>query len=1048
MPDASSSSSSSSSRSSSSSSSSSDSEASDSEAFELARQSSPVGAPVDEQPSSQPADSVTGDTPPTVASAATAPAAAPPTIAAAPPPAPPPAATPPLVKSGSSTSNSVPKRSVERPRPSIDAIRASMDARRSMDGRRSVEGRPSMEVLDKRPRPSMDLHARPSLDLRTREEFPLPQNVPIEEDDFVPSTGLSTSEATELLKQYGRNELEEKATPKWLVYLQQLYGPMPIMIWIAIIIEAGIQNFPDMGILIGIQFINATIGWYESTKAGDAVAALKASLKPSATCKRDGEWKVIDAATLVPGDLVQLNAGAAVPADCIVNEGRIEVDQAALTGESLPVTMVKGDSPKMGSNVTRGEVEASVQFTGKSTFFGRTASMLQTVNELGNLQKVLLRIMIVLIVLSITLCVVALIFLTVHKDVEFVHALGFVIVLLVASIPIAIEIVTTTTLAVGSRKLASMQAIVTRLVSIEEMAGMNMLCSDKTGTLTLNKMVIQPECPCAGPGLDRDQVLQMSALAAKWKEPPKDALDTMILGSADIKALDVYTQLDYMPFDPTIKRTEGTLRGPDDRVFKVTKGAPNIILNLCKNKEEIRAEVEAVILDLGKRGVRCLGVARTYVENEKELGWEMLGILTFLDPPRPDTKRTIERAVEYGVKVKMITGDHHVIAVETARVLGMGIKIEDSEGLPEMDADGKPPKDLGKIYGDRIEAADGFAHVYPEHKFLIVEALRQRGFKVGMTGDGVNDAPALKRADVGIAVSGATDAARAAADIVITSPGLSVVVEAIIIARCIFQRVKNFINYRVAATLQLLCFFFITVFAFPPDTFVQPPVTGGEQEWPVFFELPVLLLMLITLLNDGTLITIGYDSVRPSRTPEEWNLPMLFCVSSVLAAVACGSSLLLVWCALDSHAIGSVFHAFGLPPMRYSQIVMLMYLKVSISDFLTLFSARTRSFFWTEKPGWMLLVGGFTALSLSTILATTWPPTYIDNIFVIGLSREPDYTLWPLWCWIYCIVWWFIQDGLKVLTYETIYKFHLFGASKGTRMSKKEAKGEMELNEV
>jgi H+-transporting ATPase len=326
-----------------------------------------------------------------------------------------------------------------------------------------------------------------------------------------------------------------------------------------------------------------------------------------------------------------------------------------------------------------------------------------------------------------------------------------------------------------------------------------------------------------------------------------------------------------------------------------------------------------------------------------------------------------------------------------------------------------------------ILEADGFAHVYPEHKFLIVECLRQQGFKCGMTGDGVNDAPALKRADVGIAVSGATDAARAASDIVLTSPGLSVVVEAIIIARCIFQRVQNFINYRIAATLQLLCFFFISVFAFPPNQY--------DPSFPEFFQLPVLLLMLITLLNDGTLITIGYDTVRPSQHPEKWNLPLLFLVSIVLAAVACGSSLLLLWCALDSNNPHGVFQAgFGLPRMAYSEIVMMIYMKVSISDFLTLFSARTRSFFFTAKPGPLLLAGGLVALSISTILACTWPAQDLDSVPISGLAVTGNYHLWPLWIWIYCIIWWLIQDTLKVLTYTLVYKFHIFGASAAQHM--------------
>eukprot|EP00245_Coleochaete_scutata_P008875 TRINITY_DN27_c0_g1_i1.p1 TRINITY_DN27_c0_g1~~TRINITY_DN27_c0_g1_i1.p1 ORF type:complete len:978 (-),score=232.32 TRINITY_DN27_c0_g1_i1:433-3366(-) len=839
--------------------------------------------------------------------------------------------------------------------------------------------------------------------------------------DFVPSHGLTQTEAEDLLKVHGLNVLEEKATPKWVIFLKQLWGPMPILIWIAIIIEAGIENWLDMGILLAIQFINATIGWYETTKAGDAVAALKASLKPSATVKRDGVWKNIDASVLVPGDCVLLGAGSAVPADCIVNDGRIEVDQSALTGESLPVTMRGGDGAKMGSTVVRGETEATVDLTGKNTFFGKTATMLQTVNELGNLQKVILTIMFVLCAISITLCTIAFIYLLIkEKPKRWKHSLQFVVVLLVASIPIAIEIVTTCTLALGSRKLAAMNAIVTRLVAIEEMAGMNMLCSDKTGTLTLNKMVIQDECPTYTPGENKDSVLQAAALAAKWKEPPRDALDTMVLGAVDLPSLDIFKQLDFMPFDPTVKRTEGTIQHPDGRMFKTTKGAPHIILNLCYNKDVYEHELENVVHQLGLRGIRCMAVARTWVVEGQGDKWEMLGLLTFLDPPRPDTKHTIERAQEFGVAVKMITGDQIVIACETARTLGMGTNIRGAQGLPSMTADGKIPGDLHK-YSELIIGADGFAQVFPEHKYLIVETLRQEGYSVGMTGDGVNDAPALKRADVGIAVSGATDAARAAADIVITSPGLAVVVEAIIIARCIFQRVKSFINYRVAATLQLICFFFIALFAFPPDDY--------RQGAPTFFELPVLMLMLITLLNDGTLITIGYDHVIPSQRPEKWNLRVLFTVSSVLAVVAFASSLLLLWGALDSgNRKNGLFQAFGLPKMEMGQVTTMIYLKVSLSDFLTLFSARTTSFFWTQKPGPLLLMGAGSALTLSTILACVWPPKYTDKIETVGLARE-GYRAWAVWVWLYCIFWWFIQDTLKVMTYRLIWKFNIFNAN-------------------
>jgi len=500
---------------------------------------------------------------------------------------------------------------------------------------------------------------------------------------------------------------------------------------------------------------------------------------------------------------------------------------------------------------------------------------------------------------------------------------------------------------------------------------------------------------------------------------------------------------------------------------------------------------------------RSLAVAR--MDNEDGC-WRMLGILTFLDPPRPDTVYTLRDCAKFGVSVKMITGDHLVIAKETSRVLGLGTNVMGATGLPVLSTDGGVPDNLVEKFGDMIIPPDGFAQVFPEHKYLIVETLRQAGFRCGMTGDGVNDAPALKRADVGIAVQGATDAARAAADIVLTNEGLSVVVDAIKVSREIFARLQNFILYRVAATLQLLCFFFIAVFALRPITFytanfcpgifwanasvacynITPPVLAsalynapsfasdgfgvffqptprtcarGQQgcsfnpqlytikdalyissplgnvtddtsaclldstgscipavaPWPDFFQLPVLMLMLITLLNDGTLISIGYDYVQPSKNPERWNLAAIFCIATVLGAVACASSLLLLWAALDSNNPVGLFAGIGIPPIEYGKVVTSIFLKVSLSDFLTLFSARTRGeFFWAVLPSPVLLFAATFSLLISTILACVWPTGMLDRLPVMGLALG-EYSLLPLWIWLYCLLCWLIQDAMKVL---------------------------------
>mmetsp|Transcript_29113 Transcript_29113/g.62729 ORF Transcript_29113/g.62729 Transcript_29113/m.62729 type:complete len:954 (+) Transcript_29113:166-3027(+) len=866
------------------------------------------------------------------------------------------------------------------------------------------------------------------------------------EKSFRYSFGITNSQAVLLLEKYGRNELPEKSTPKWYIFVSQLWQPMPIMIWLAAFTEASIQNWPDMAILLAIQFINASISFYEITKAGDAVAALKASLKPLATAKRDGAWLNIDAGTVVPGDLVLLASGSAIPADCVVNEGTIEVDQSALTGESLPVTMYKGSSCKMGSTVVRGEVEGTVEFTGGNTFFGKTASLLQGDDEMGNLQKVLLKIVIVLVILSLTFSGIVFGWLLGSGE-GLTETISFTVVLIVASIPVAIEIVCTTTLALGSKELSKHGAIVTRLAAIEDMAGMTMLCSDKTGTLTMNKMVIQEHTPIYMKGENQYSTLRYAAMAAKWKEPPRDALDTMTLSQADIKSLDDIEQLDFMPFDPIVKRTEGTLRDrKTGKTFKTTKGAPHVLLKLCKD-EEIAARCESDVTSLGSRGIRALAVAKTDDNDE----WHMIGLLPFLAPPRHDTKETIFRALTYGVEVKMITGDHLLIAMETARMLDLGDRVEGRagvvplirgpEGLPMLDpVTKKAPPQLAELYGDYIRPGHGFAQVFPEHKFLIVQCLREMGFKTGMTGDGVNDAPALKRADVGIAVAGATDAARAAADIVLTNEGLSTIVEGIVISRCIFQRMKNFITYRIAATLQLLIFFFIAVLTmkpldFEPSDWATRSGFGGE-EWPNYFKLPVLMLMLITLLNDGTLISIGYDNVIPSKYPNVWNLPVLFLVSTVLASVALASSLLLLYWLLDSWNENGTLYKLGIGEISYGQITTAMYLKVSISDFLTLFSARTHDgFFWSSKPSPILLGAACFSLALSTLLACIWPEGRVDDQDVIGLAYNKPHEL-AIYLWLYCLFWWFVQDGLKVATYYWMETYNILGINNSLMLGK------------
>lgn len=905
--------------------------------------------------------------------------------------------------------------------------------------------------------------------------------------DFPISVGLTSAQAAELLEKYGRNELPEKIVPKWYIFCSLLWQPMPVMIWIAAIVEIIIGNYPDFAILVGINLINASLSFYETTKAGDAIAALKASLKPTAICFRDGHWNnTFDARLLVPGDLIELASGAAVPADCMLNHGTIDTDESAMTGESLPVTLHEREMAKMGGTVARGETHATVVLTGKDTFFGKTASMLGGSTGRSNLQNLLLRIIIILCVLAFCLVLSAFIYLLV-KGVSPRESASFAVVVLVASIPMAIEIVTTTTLAIGSKQLSHYGAIVSRLAAIDDLAGLNMLCSDKTGTLTKNKMTIQDDAPAYEPNTTQMDLLKQSALAAKWESPPKDALDTLFLRChlwyPGVKealaeavaanptmtqtqkdewynravneklqaALSDYESLAFMPFDPRIKRTESTVRvRSTGSIIKITKGAPHVLHEL-DHDEEKGEKMMAKVSELGEDGIRAVAIAVSepindqWVEGAEEQHinpiWHITGMLTFLDPPRDDTKETIARAQAYGVPVRMITGDHILIAKKTCRDLAMGNMenpdwplIQGPNHLPILGEGGKIPNDLVKNYGPAIKEADGFAQVFPEHKFLVVETFRQLGYKCGMTGDGVNDAPALKRADVGIAVAGATDAARAAADIVLTQEGLSTIILGIEIARCIFARMKSFLTYRCAATLQLLTFFFIAVFAFNPQDY-DTHAPGDETPWPSFFSLPVIFLMIITLINDGTLISVGYDHAVPSKYPERWVLPILFMVSVALGAIACVSSLILLFFCLTSWEEGHVFQSMGIGGLKYGQIVNVIFLKVAVSDILTLFSARTaHQFFFQRKPHPVLFCAALVALSLSTTLSLAWPEGHLDGIPVCGLGYDGQKI--ALWVWIYCAIVFVIQDALKVGVWRFIRYHNFFNVNNEVRTKK------------
>ena len=553
--------------------------------------------------------------------------------------------------------------------------------------------------------------------------------------------GLSQAEAAKRLTQYGLNEITEKKTNQLLKFLSYFWGPIPWMIEGAVILSALVQHWLDFFIILLLLCSNAVVGFWEEHQAGNAITALKARLAILAKVKRDGKWQNPKASELVPGDVVRLRLGDIVPADARLLDGDpIEVDQSALTGESLPVTAKPGAAVFSGSIVRQGEIDAMVYATGTNTYFGKTAQMVQEANTVSHFQKAVLKIGDYLIVLAVALVVLILIVALFRGD-KVLTTLEFCLVLLVAAIPVAMPTVLSVTMAVGARLLAKKEAIVTRLSAIEELAGVDVLCSDKTGTLTQNKLTLGD--PFTVDGIAPDKVILWAALASRAED--KDTIDLAVIGGVkDDKELKSFKVLHFQPFDPVHKRTEATVKGADGNQFFVSKGAPQAILQLATNADEVKAAVENAINEFAGRGFRSLGVARA----DKEGQWKFAGMLPLFDPPREQAKATIASARQMGVDVKMVTGDQIAIARETSKQLGLGTNILDAGALGDTKKQESPQTE------EAIEKADGFAQVFPEHKYHIVDILQRRGHIVGMTGDGVNDAPALKKADCGIAVSG------------------------------------------------------------------------------------------------------------------------------------------------------------------------------------------------------------------------------------------------------------------------------------------------------
>jgi H+-transporting ATPase len=738
--------------------------------------------------------------------------------------------------------------------------------------------------------------------------------------------GLSSSEVEKRLQQYGPNEIQEKKVNPLKKFLGYFWGPIPWMIEAAVIMSAVIQRWPDFGIILALLMVNAIVGSWQEQKAGNAIELLKQRLALKARVLRDGKWQEMPAEKLVPGDIVRLRLGDIIPADVKLIDGDyLLTDESALTGESLPVEKHLSDIGYASSIVKQGEMNALVVNTGARTFFGKTAKLVEQAQTPSHFQKAISKIGDYLIFLAIGL-VIVIFLVSIFRGQNVLDIIQFALILTVAGIPAALPAVLSVTMAIGAIALAKKEAIVSKLVAIEEMASMDVLCSDKTGTITKNALTLGGTKPYAK--FTENDVLLFSALASR--EEDQDPIDKAILTktkstpaiAAKIEHIKIAS---FKPFDPVVKRTEATVQGKDGSQFKVTKGAPQAILALAEDKKSIKDKLTEDVNEFARKGYRALGVARTNEESK----WQFAGLIALFDPPRADSAQTIKTAQSMGVSVKMVTGDHIAIAKEISSQVSLGNDIV----LPAAFLD-KPDGQAQRV----VEEAEGFAEVFPDHKYRIVELLQEKGHVVGMTGDGVNDAPALKKANAGIAVEGATDAAKSAADLVLTKPGLSVIIDAIKESRKIFQRMTNYCTYRIAETIRVLLFMTAAIVIFQ------------------FYPVTALMLVLLALLNDLPIMTIAYDNVKYSDKPEKWDMRTLLGIATFLGIIGVFSSFGILY--------------IGLIVLKLNPLVLqsFIYLKLSVAGHLTVFVARTKGHFWSVKPAKPLLFAVIATQLTATII--------------------------------------------------------------------------------
>ena len=836
------------------------------------------------------------------------------------------------------------------------------------------------------------------------------------------AAGLANSVVQERLQHYGYNEIAEKEEPLWHRVFRRFWGPIPWMIETAAILSAVVQKWDDFVIITIMLLINAGLDFFQEHRALNALKALKQRMKAETLVLREGKFRTIPSRELVPGDIVKLRIGNIVPADVQLLQGDyLSLDQSALTGESLPVNKKVDEIAYASTIVKQGEMLAIVVNTGAHTNFHTVVSLVAkaSLEERSHFQKMVIRIGDFLIMITIAL-VVLIVMVSLFRHENFLEIARFAMVLTVAAIPVALPAVLSVTMAVGAINLARRQAIVSRLTAIEELAGVSIFCSDKTGTLTRNEMQVAE--PVVFEGHDEADLFRVAALASKQEND--DPIELPIFQYIQDKQIGAdwqsFKQVAFTPFDPIRKRTEAQIENDGDR-FVAMKGAAQVLLGMGQLSDEQMRSINQQVDALASKGYRTLAVGR----QRGGAALELLGLIPLYDPPRDDSKQVIADMLQYGVEVKMVTGDNMAIAKEIGRLLGLEqrtlraaqlsgrasnellnlaavlssaiyqrLKPEASRRDARQFAD-EVMKAVCEMYDTRllerefihthesaiiemIESVNIFAEVVPEDKYHIVDTLQKGGHIVAMTGDGVNDAPALKKADCGIAVSNATDAARAAADIILTAPGLSVINEAVKQARITFERMKSYATFRIAETIRIILFMTLSIVVFN------------------FYPITALMIILLALLNDLPILAIAYDHTEVSQHPVRWNMQELLTVSSLLGTMGVIASFLLF---------------FLLKEAGFSEPVIqsLLFLKLIVAGHSTLYITRTEGWFWQRPyPAPLLMAATFGTEILGTLIA------------VYGIFITPVGWKYALWMWAYALGWFLVNDVVKMLAYRNL----------------------------